>query len=255
MTDAPTPAPVATVAPDATPVVGPASALSELLGSKKNVMALLALLCALAAHLGLRFTPDQAFMWVSPFLAAILGQGIADHGNSAELVRSRMTTYQGGLPAGAAPTPPTSSLKVVGASASLGILFLLALGASMSHGCSGAPEKIATEVGSAAGEFLSCERVDLEGYVTLNGKTLPLIAAVANDLASQNYDQLFTDLVTQLGRDAVGCATLAIADVEQAARSAPDGIAPPVTAASSPITIHALDEIQRHNLRRRPPAP
>lgn len=62
--------------------------LLSLLKSKKFVMAVLGVVAFLLGKLGLNLASEQLYLFVSPFLAYILGQGIADHGKSAELVRS-----------------------------------------------------------------------------------------------------------------------------------------------------------------------
>lgn len=54
-----------------------------LLGSKKFVMAMLTMVAALAAKYGLGFDPAQALAFLSPLIAAIIGQGVADHGKEA----------------------------------------------------------------------------------------------------------------------------------------------------------------------------
>lgn len=54
------------------------STIVELLDSKKFAMAVLGVVAAGAAHVGLNFSPEQAFLVVSPLIAVILGQSHVD---------------------------------------------------------------------------------------------------------------------------------------------------------------------------------
>lgn len=56
---------------------------ASLLSSKKFVMAILSVIAFIAAKKGFDFDTAAAFTAISPMLAAIVGQGIADHGKSA----------------------------------------------------------------------------------------------------------------------------------------------------------------------------
>lgn len=66
------------------------AALLPLLSSKKFQMALLAMLAHVLARYGLHMDPAQALEFISPLLAAILGQGIADHGKAAAEVHASL---------------------------------------------------------------------------------------------------------------------------------------------------------------------
>ena len=58
-------------------------ALKALLSSKKFLMAVLGVIAMAVGKLGFELDAEAAFLVVSPLLAAILGQGIADQGKSA----------------------------------------------------------------------------------------------------------------------------------------------------------------------------
>lgn len=57
--------------------------LRELLSSKKLIVALIGVIVALASRVGLDLSTEDVALVVSPIVAFILGQGIADHGKSA----------------------------------------------------------------------------------------------------------------------------------------------------------------------------
>ena len=55
-------------------------ALADLFRSKKALTALAGTIVALAARLGWDISPDELMPILSPLMAYIVGQGIADHG-------------------------------------------------------------------------------------------------------------------------------------------------------------------------------
>lgn len=63
-------------------------AIYELLRSKKFVMAMLGMAAVILAKFGFHFDVEETMAWLTPLLAAILGQGIADHGKAAAIVAS-----------------------------------------------------------------------------------------------------------------------------------------------------------------------
>lgn len=76
-------------------------------------------------------------------------------------------------------------------------------------------------LGSAASKGLACEGVNLDQDV----KNIPLLTKVALDLASANYIGAIADLVATLGAQTVGCAVLAIDDLDSATADTGSGSA------------------------------
>lgn len=64
------------------------SFIKSLLGSKKFVATVLAVIAYFTAKVGFEFDPNEAAMAISPFLAFILGQGLADLGKEKSKVES-----------------------------------------------------------------------------------------------------------------------------------------------------------------------
>ena len=56
------------------------NALADLISSKKALTAIATVIVGLLAHLGLHMTTADILPLLSPFMAYIVGQGIADHG-------------------------------------------------------------------------------------------------------------------------------------------------------------------------------
>lgn len=63
-------------------------ALADLCRSKKALTALAGTLVALAAKLGWDVSPDELMPILSPLMAYIVGQGIADHGKERAKIES-----------------------------------------------------------------------------------------------------------------------------------------------------------------------
>ena len=61
--------------------------VKTLLGSKKFIATLLAVIAFFAAKLGLEFNSTEVALVIAPFIAYILGQGRADQGKAAEKLR------------------------------------------------------------------------------------------------------------------------------------------------------------------------
>ena len=62
--------------------------LKALFGSKKFMTALVSCLAGLAAKLGWQLSPDEIMAILSPALAYIVGQGVADHGKERAKVEA-----------------------------------------------------------------------------------------------------------------------------------------------------------------------
>lgn len=60
--------------------------LKDLLGSKKAIMAIAGLLTGLAAKVGMDIDTEALVVVLSPIVAYILGQGLADQGKEKEIV-------------------------------------------------------------------------------------------------------------------------------------------------------------------------
>ncbi len=65
--------------------------LKALIGSKKFMTALVSCLVGLAAKVGLELSPDEITAILSPALAYIVGQGVADHGKERAKVEAAKT--------------------------------------------------------------------------------------------------------------------------------------------------------------------
>lgn len=61
-------------------------AVRALLASKKAVMAVLGVAVWLGGKIGLHFSSAEAFELISPIIAYLLAQGLADHGKEAAKV-------------------------------------------------------------------------------------------------------------------------------------------------------------------------
>jgi predicted transcriptional regulator len=64
-------------------------ALKEMLASKKFLTAVAAMIVAAVAKLGLELETGAVYAILSPLVAYILGQGVADAGKSVEIARLR----------------------------------------------------------------------------------------------------------------------------------------------------------------------
>lgn len=62
-------------------------AVKEVLSSKKAIMAITSGLAAGAARLGWNVDAETVGLFLSPFVAYIIGQGVADHGKGAAQVK------------------------------------------------------------------------------------------------------------------------------------------------------------------------
>jgi len=60
-----------------------AQAVRGILASKKFTAAIATMIVSAAARYGLDVDAETVIVWISPIIAAILGQGIADFGKSA----------------------------------------------------------------------------------------------------------------------------------------------------------------------------
>ena len=65
--------------------------LKSLIGSKKFMTALVSCLVGLGAKVGLELSPDEITAILSPALAYIVGQGVADHGKERAKVEAAKT--------------------------------------------------------------------------------------------------------------------------------------------------------------------
>ena len=72
--------------------------ISNLLGSKKFIAAVIGLVVALAAEVGLELDTEAIMTIVSPIIAYILGQGVADIGKEKAIVDAALK-----------PEPPTKN--------------------------------------------------------------------------------------------------------------------------------------------------
>lgn len=72
--------------------------ISNLLGSKKFIAAVIGLIVALAAEFGLELDTEAIMAIVSPIIAYILGQGVADIGKEKAIVDATLK-----------PKPPTEN--------------------------------------------------------------------------------------------------------------------------------------------------
>lgn len=81
-------------------------ATRELLESKKFRTALIAMIVAALGRLGLQVDEQTILTIISPMMAFIIGQGIADHGATAAktVARTTTTTTVAAAPAGAVVT-------------------------------------------------------------------------------------------------------------------------------------------------------
>jgi hypothetical protein len=66
-------------------------ALADLFASKKFNTALIGTVVALGAHYGLKLPVELVASLVGLFAAAIVGQGLQDHGESAAIVAAKVT--------------------------------------------------------------------------------------------------------------------------------------------------------------------
>jgi hypothetical protein len=66
--------------------------LKELVTSKKLIAALIGVVVALAARLGLDLSTEDVALVVAPIVAFVLGQGLADLGKSAALAKVKLLT-------------------------------------------------------------------------------------------------------------------------------------------------------------------
>lgn len=174
-------------------------AFLELLASKKLMLALLSMISWLLARIGLHVDPATALAFISPLLAAIVAQGVADHGKGAEQVRTRRIALMTGQP---------TLVKETRMRAAVGTMFVVlvaAMAVGVYAGC-GASAAIA----QGANTFGSCSEVKIETLV--DGKD-PVVATVAIDLVSADYADAITALIAKIGEDAVACAVLAIDQV------------------------------------------
>lgn len=62
--------------------------LEGILGSKKAVMSILAFLSALVARIGWEVSADELLKLVSPVVAYVFGQGLADFGKEAIVTKA-----------------------------------------------------------------------------------------------------------------------------------------------------------------------
>lgn len=125
----------------------------------------------------------------------------------------------------------------------------LALGGSGCSGATSAAHTVGNAAGSAASSWVQCEGVNLEQDV--GGSSL--IATVAVDLASGNYVKLIADLIATLGGQAVGCAVLAIDDLDSTTAGIGSGSAAPALALIPLRLAHARDLEGKYGWRRMPP--
>lgn len=93
------------------------TALIALLSSKKFLMAILAIVAAVAARFGLGFDPAAALALVSPLIAAIVAQGVADHGSTAATINAAAaptTKLEVTTPAPSGSSPAAAVIAKVG---------------------------------------------------------------------------------------------------------------------------------------------
>ena len=106
----------------------------------------------------------------------------------------------------AAPSHVPAALAT--AAATIATIALLACGAGTTAG-----SQIVAGVGSAGSTFVQCEGVNLEADVGATG--LSILATVAKDLLAADFTGALDALISTLGGQVVGCAVLAIEDLEQ----------------------------------------
>lgn len=79
------------------------TSLLGLLASKKAMLGLLTLLAMLGARYGLGFSAEHALELISPLIAVVVGQGIADHGQGQADAATTNARLQAALALAATP--------------------------------------------------------------------------------------------------------------------------------------------------------
>lgn len=142
----------------------------------------------------------------SPLVQAI---GLIISGLSGiHFTAQRTSLKRAHLAANALSMPSHVPAALATAAATIATIALLACGAGTTAG-----SQIVAGVGSASSTFVQCEGVNLEQDVGATG--LSILATVAKDLLAADFTGALDALISTLGGQVVGCAVLAIEDLEQ----------------------------------------
>lgn len=171
-------------------LLGALPAILQALGIKENVSPLVQAVGLILSGLsGIHFTAQRSML------------------KRAHLAASTALS----VPSAPARLVPVVPAGLVAAAAATAILAILACGG-------GTPKALAPVVagaGSAGAAFISCEGVNLNADITLNGKTLTVLSAIGEDLLSANFLGAIADLLATLGEQVVACGVIAAEDFEQ----------------------------------------
>jgi len=136
--------------------------------------------------------------------------------------------------------PPSSSLGARAATAAA----LVGLVVAAAIGCGSSSTGATSPIQAGGDAFLQCEGTDLSQDVGSGS----LLATVATDIVSADYEKLIADLIAKLGGQVVGCAVIAVDTVAEAGKTSG-------AAALTPIEARARALIQKYGWKVAPKAP